>query len=327
MSESGTIIIQATNSEGEDTLTIPFTIADAVVAEAPGVPSTPTRTSRTSTSLTLATTQGSGGTPTLYRWRYSTNSTVSDSDPMVTSTNPNVTITGLNADTNYWIDVRAENDDGESNYSGNLATATAEATPTNVAPNWSDDTGDAQSWTQNSAISSITVPVATGTPTPTYSASGLPAGVSFNTSTRLISGTPTSTGSGTITITAMNSEGSDTWTVAYTTVAETVEPDIAVQDVTIDVEEGSNAGIIRVRLSSQPAIDVVVTVTETDPDITFAGLKSKTFTPDNWNTYQSFFVTGVQDADSDDDTAIVTLTATGGSTDTATVTVTILDDD
>ena len=90
----------------------------------------------------------------------------------------------------------------------------------NVAPSFADDTGDAQSWTQNTAIASITVPEATGTPGPTYAVVGsLPAGVSFSTSSRVISGTPTATGSGTITIRATNSEGSDDWTVAYTTAA------------------------------------------------------------------------------------------------------------
>ena len=87
-----------------------------------------------------------------------------------------------------------------------------------AAPAFADDTGDAQAWTQNTAIASLTVPVASGTPAPTYAPVGsLPAGVSFSTSSRVISGTPTATGSGTITIRASNSEGSDDWTVAYTT--------------------------------------------------------------------------------------------------------------
>ena len=63
------------------------------------------------------------------------------------------------------------------------------------------------------------MPAASGNPTPTYAASGEPAGISFSTATRVLSGTPTGTGSGTITITATNSEGSDTWTVDYVTAA------------------------------------------------------------------------------------------------------------
>ena len=104
----------------------------------PGTPSTPTRTGRSETSLSLRTTAGSGGAATSYRWRYSTNSTVSNSDPMVTSTGPIVTIPGLTAGTNYWIDVRADNDAGSSDYSGNLATVTsgtAPPPPTTVSAN------------------------------------------------------------------------------------------------------------------------------------------------------------------------------------------------
>ena len=89
--------------------------------------------------------------------------------------------------------------------------------PLTTAPSFADDTGDAQDWIQGTAITPITVPVASGIPTPTYAAVGsLSAGISFNTSTRVISGTPTATGSSTITIRATNSEGSDDWSVAYT---------------------------------------------------------------------------------------------------------------
>ena len=87
-----------------------------------------------------------------------------------------------------------------------------------TAPSFADDTGVTQSWTINIAFTDVPVPVASGTPTPTYAVVGsLPAGVSFSTSPRVISGTSTATGSGTITIRATNSEGSDDWTVAYTT--------------------------------------------------------------------------------------------------------------
>ena len=100
------------------------------------------------------------------------------------------------------------------------ATLTLTDDPATVAPAFADSTGDAQAWTQNAAITPITVPAATGTPTPTYAAVGtLPAGINFNATTRVISGTRTATGSGTITIRATNSEGSDDWTVAHTTAA------------------------------------------------------------------------------------------------------------
>ena len=93
-------------------------------SQSPGIPGTPTLTGRTSSSLTLATAPGGGGAATGYRWRISTNSTVSDSDPVHTSNGPTITISGLDPNTDYWIDVRAENAAGDSNYSGDFQTST-----------------------------------------------------------------------------------------------------------------------------------------------------------------------------------------------------------
>ena len=107
------------------------------------------------------------------------------------------------------------------------ATLTLTDDPPAVAPSFADDTGDAQAWTQNTPIASITVPEASGNPTPTYAVVGsLPSGINFNTGTRVLSGTPTGATSGTIRIRASNSQGDDDWTVAYSTTA--VAPDLVV---------------------------------------------------------------------------------------------------
>ena len=98
-------------------------------------------------------------------------------------------------------------------------TLTDEAVVLTVSPAFADDTGDAQAWTQNTAITPITVPEATGDPVPTYAAVDAPAGITFDPDTRVISGAPTTAGSGTITVTATNSAGSAAWTVAYTIAA------------------------------------------------------------------------------------------------------------
>ena len=100
-------------------------------------------------------------------------------------------------------------------------------------PSFSDATGDAQTWSVGNTISDVVVPAASGTPTPSYAVRGsLPAGLSFNASTRTISGTPTSIGSGTITVRATNSEGSADWTIAYTITKLLSFPDdpTAIQD-------------------------------------------------------------------------------------------------
>ena len=98
-----------------------------------------------------------------------------------------------------------------------------------VIPNWIDDTGDAVAWTAGTAITALVVPaVDTGTPAPTYSATGLPSGVAFDAATRTISGTPTTAGTGTITVTATNATGSDTWTVAYTVEAASMDEEYTI---------------------------------------------------------------------------------------------------
>ena len=99
------------------------------------------------------------------------------------------------------------------------ATVTEEA-PAAVAPSFTDDTGDAQSWTAGTAITPVQVPAASGTPAPAYAVVGaLPPGIGFNSGTLQITGTPGAVGTGTITIRAENSAGSDDWTVDFTTVA------------------------------------------------------------------------------------------------------------
>ena len=84
-------------------------------------------------------------------------------------------------------------------------------------PHYLDDDGDDQTWNPNVAIPPITVPTASGFPVPTYEALGLPDGVTYDSNTRVISGTPTRLGAGVIIIRATNSEGSADWTLSYST--------------------------------------------------------------------------------------------------------------
>ena len=78
--------------------------------------------------------------------------------------------------------------------------------------------------------------------------------------------------------------------------------------------------------TEQPSSNVVITASESDSDISISP-STRTFTSQNWNVYQSWTVSGLQDSDMSNDTATITLTASGGSTDTATVSVSISDDD
>ncbi|PZE69610.1 ice-binding family protein [Curtobacterium sp. MCBD17_021] len=66
---------------------------------------------------------------------------------------------------------------------------------------------------------------ATGTPTPTFTATGLPAGLTIDSTTGVISGTPTAPGSSTVTITASNGTApADTQVVTVRVVAPTPTP-------------------------------------------------------------------------------------------------------
>ena len=106
-------------------------------------------------------------------------------------------------------------------------TVTVTAPPAFAAPNFADDTGDPVTWTEDTAIAAVVVPAASGNPAPTYAAVGaLPDGIKFDIAKQEISGTPTTAGTGTITIRATNSQGSDDWTLAYE-IEEAPEPVVA----------------------------------------------------------------------------------------------------
>ena len=84
-----------------------------------------------------------------------------------------------------------------------------------AGPYWATPSGPAQDWALNSAITSVSIPEAGATPDATYTASGLPIGVVFDEDLLTLAGTPTSSGSGTITITATNPYGTARYTIRY----------------------------------------------------------------------------------------------------------------
>ena len=240
---TGRITIEATNSEGSDTWTIDYTVEPETsersiytllpAAAAQAAPNFADDTgdaqswtqNQAITSFTVPAATGSP-TPTYA----AVGSLPAGIDFDIASRVISGTPTAVGSGT---IAIRATNSLGSDDWTATYTTIapvaaraiyTLEPTMGMTAPAFADSTGDAQSWTQNTAIASITVPAATGTPTPTYVATGVPAGINFNTTTRVISGTPTATGSGTITVTATNSEGSATWTVTYATAAALTAP-------------------------------------------------------------------------------------------------------
>ena len=215
MRGSGTITIRATNSQGSDDWTVSYTASAALFAPSFSDDAGDAQTWTVDAAITNITIPQANGNPTpTYAAVGSLPAGISfNTNTRVLSGTP----TGAGSGT---ITIRATNNQGSDDWTVTYTTS-AELT----APSFSDDAGDARTWTVDTAITSITVPEADGNPGPTYAVVGtLPAGLSFNTNTRVISGTPTAIGSGTITIRATNDEGSDDWTVAYTTEAAVTPP-------------------------------------------------------------------------------------------------------
>ena len=98
---------------------------------------------------------------------------------------------------------------------GDSLSVTVSSPPADPMPDFGDATVSAKNWKQNTAVTAFTVPAATGGDAPlSYSASGLPSGVSMNAS-RSVSGTPTAAGMGTATVTVSDNDG-DTDTLDFT---------------------------------------------------------------------------------------------------------------
>ena len=125
-------------------------------------------------------------------------------------------------------DVYRSSDDGATWTSVGITGPAGQTGITGIAfdprtvPAFADDTGDDIDGTVGTAIADVTVARATGVPTPTYSSEGdEPAGVTINLPTADADGSlefdedAIVVGSGTITIRATNSAGTDDWTVDY----------------------------------------------------------------------------------------------------------------
>ena len=103
---------------------------------------------------------------------------------------------------------------------------------------------------------------------------------------------------------------------------------VMVSPTSLTVNEGGT-GTYQVKLKTKPTGSVTVSYSESSSKISVSPA-SRTFTTGNWNSYQSFTVTGLQDDDGSDETAPITNSASGadyGSVPDRTVTVTVRDDD
>ena len=164
----------------------------------PGKPTTPTASSGAgSGKLTLSASvtgdgPGGGTTGEVSWWEYvkkgSGNWETTWTKIQSTSKRLSHTVTGLTDGTNYQFKVRAVNPTG----TGAASDASTAVAPVDSIPSFGNNIAD-QTYVKDQAIATLTLPAASGADTPlTYSlAPALPDGLSFDDSTRTISGTPT----------------------------------------------------------------------------------------------------------------------------------------
>ena len=317
----------------------------------PGKPTKPTATAGAGNGkLTLSSSVTGGGTLTGWKYAKSTDDYASWSNISSTDKSLSYTVTGLTDGTKYQFKVRAVNDSGE----GVASDASSAAQPKAKTLSFNTTVAN-QSYTKDTAISTLTLPTATaspGSPTITYSLTPTPpAGLSFGADNRQISGTPTvAASSATYTYTAA-ATGYTSATLAFTIEVlapapvqqpqpipqpqpqPTPQPGITLSASKVTVAEGGTASYT-VKLDSRPRADVAITTARHsgDADVSIASGASLTFTPNNWSTAQTVTLAAAEDDDMLDGIATIRYTVSSADTgyaglSTVDVTATEIDND
>lgn len=171
-----------------------------------GISQTGSTTSSISISYGASTT-----TPPISSWSVSGPSGVIASGGGTSSVSGSATVSGLSAGTSYSFSMTATSVSGTSSPSYSFST---EANPT-YPPSWSDNTlgGFQVGVAYSDGVS------ATNSPTYSVSVGSLPAGISLNTSTGAVTGTPTTAGSYSFTLRAANGDGAVTQAFSGTVAA------------------------------------------------------------------------------------------------------------
>jgi endoglucanase len=153
----------------------------------------------------------------------------------------------------------------------------------------------------------------------TFSATGLPAGLAISSS-GLISGTPTTAGTSSVTVTARDGTGASGSATFSWTINAAATQSIKTTASSLSVAQ-SGTGTVGVSLAVAPSANVTVTTTRTSGNtgLSVSGGGTLTFTPANFATAQN--VTFAADASSTG-SATFTLSATGITSVTVTVTET-----
>ena len=192
------------------------------------------------------------------------------------------TPTATQSATRYWYTV-ADSDSNTSASDTDTLTFTIEVAPPDTAPSFGGETIPAQMWMRGTGIEPGELPEATGgNGDLTYSLSpSPPAGVAFNATTRILSGTPTATqGATTYTYTVTDADGntaaSDTDTLTFTIAVEVEDTapsfgvetaddlewveDTAIASVELPAATGGN-GALTYALSPSPPAGVTFNAT------------------------------------------------------------------
>ena len=204
-----------------------------------------------------------------------------------------------------------------------------------TAPSFDNETIPNQEWLRDSQIAPVTLPEATGgNGDLTYSlAEDPPAGVTFNDSTRTLSGTPTETQDATeytytVTDADDNTAPGDADTLTFT--IKVVEPVLVLSETSLTVDEGTTDMTLEVKLAARPTGDVTVSLSSADLGVATVSPASLDFGTADYSRAQRVEVTGVQDdLDFDDESTNIGLSATDGgySGVSASVAVTVVDND
>ena len=304
-----------------------ITVTVRNVNEPPGRPAAPTLSASTSTSLTVAwTAPGNLGAPDItgYDLQYMETSEISFRNGPQNQTGTSASITGLEAGTEYQVQVRASNAEGDSRWSEPLTASTQNAAAVNLSLSLSD-----AEISENGGSATVTASLdrtSNAPTTVTISATPVPPAVAADyslSSNRVLTIAAGSLASiGTVTLTAVDNDidGPDktvTIRAAVTSDAEVSDPaslrlliededtrGVTVSASRLDIDEGET-GTFTVVLDSQPTGVVRVRPLREsgDTDITPSGALS--FTADNWDRPQTVRVTAAEDADAADDSAVI----------------------